>query len=289
VVAVTGSGFDQPGAFAVDTVNFTGAGGIDTETADFHVVSDTEIWTTVPAAATTGAITVTDVGGDAANSGVFTVSTDEGGCGPTITSFTPMCGVVGTVVTITGTNLLSDSGEDVTPTDPTGGVVGFNPYTGASADANHTGAAESPTTLVVNVPGNAVDGPIRVTTNLSVGDDSVDSTDHFNVVTDPLECGVTGDHARTINLRLRGALTAKGRVRSSDDTAACTDNVQVKIQRRQSGKWKTIKITNTDTVGKYAKKIRNRSGKYRSIAPKFTLENGEVCLKAKSNRVKYRR
>ncbi len=58
VVAITGTGFDQPGAFAVDTVKFTGATGINTVSATFNVVSDTEIWTTVPATATTGAITV---------------------------------------------------------------------------------------------------------------------------------------------------------------------------------------------------------------------------------------
>jgi hypothetical protein len=208
---------------------------------------------------------------------------DPAGCEPTITSFTPTCGVVGTVVTITGTNLLQNSGDDATPADPVGGDVRFNPY---GANAIHTGAAESPTTLSVNVPASAVDGPIRVTTLAG----TVDSTTNFDVAAAAEDCGGPGDHARTIKLRLKDALIAKGRVSSSDDTAACTDSVQVKIQRKKKGGgWKTLKITTTDTVGKYAKKIKNKSGKYRSLAPKLTLENGEVCLKAVSNKVKYRR
>jgi hypothetical protein len=178
-------------------------------------------------------------------------------------------------VSIEGTNLLE--------ADLTGGDVRFSPY---AADAASTVPdVDEPVMLSVIVPSGAGDGPIRVTTNVGV----VFSTDSY--LLPPPDCEDEGgpEHARSITLRLKGALTAKGRVSVADDTTACTDNVQVKIQRRQSGKWKTIKITTTDTVGKYAKKIRNRSGKYRALAPKLTLENGDVCLKAKSNRVRYRR
>lgn len=285
VVAVTGSGFDQPGAFAVDTVNFTGVGGINTEVADFHVVSDTEIWTTVPAAATTGAITVTDGNGDSDNSPVFTVTTTAGGCAPAIASFAPTCGVVGTVVTITGTNLLKSSGNDAgTPaTDPAGGDVRFNPY---GSTAIHTGAAESPTTLSVNVPANAVDGPIRVTT-FTAPDSTVTSTDSFNVVTDPAECGpVVTTHARGITLALKKHLVAKGTVSlsdSADTLTACFAGVPVKIQRRKSGHWKNVGTTTTNDNGVYKRRIKDKPGKYRALAPKVSLNDGaDLCLKAKS-------
>jgi hypothetical protein len=296
VVVVTGTGFDQAGALAVETVNFTGAGGIDTEAADFNVRSDTELWTTVPAGATTGAITVTDGNGDSSNSAVFTVTSglatgQEGTCGPTITSFTPTCGTVGTVVTITGTNLLSYGGDSLdTPVTPaTGGEVRFNPYTGAAV-AIHTGAAESPTTLVVTVPAAAVDGPIRVDTSLGAGDDSVDSTTAFDVAAAATDCApVTGTpHARGISFKITKAGKASGVVKSTEDPAFtdCVAAVPVKIQRKKSGAWKTVGKTTTNDSGAYTKKVKNPKGtqKFRALAPKVSLGDPvtDVCTKARS-------
>src|SRR6266545_3033102 len=144
VVAITGTGFDQPGDFAVATVKFTG-GTINSVSALFHVVSDTEIWTTVP-------------------------------------------------------------------TKPVGGTVQFNPV--ATATASHTGAAESPTTLVVNVPPTAKTGPIKVTTwgTTTLTGGTVTSTGSFTVVTDPALCAGAVPFARSISLRLRDALVARGKV-----------------------------------------------------------------------------
>jgi hypothetical protein len=273
LIVITGTDFEGPD---VDTVE---VGGV---AATFEIQSDTEIWAAAPALAS-GFITVekaATTGESVSSTTQYTNTAGAGGCGPTITSFSPACGLVGTTVTITGTNLIDGSFA--------GGLVEFSAFTGTNGvDAVHTGAAEDPTSLTVLVPATAADGPIAVSTDVS----QIFSTTDFNVVTDVADCEeVPGpEHSRSITLRLKGALTAKGRVSVADDTAACSDNVQVKIQRRQSGKWKTIKITNTDTVGKYAKKIRNRSGKYRALATKVTLENGDVCLKAVSNRVRYRR
>jgi IPT/TIG domain len=282
VVALTGTGFDQPGAFAVDTVNFTGTGGIDTEPAQsFIVVSDTEIWASVPATATTGAITVTNLNGESANSAVFTVpATGPGDCAPTIDSFEPTCGTVGTVVTITGTNLLRTNATG----DIVGAVVQFNPYV---TNAIHTGAAETTTTLVVAVSADAVDGPIRV----NAAGPAVDSTESFNVVDDPAECAaVTGpEHARSITLALKKHLVAKGKVSltdAADTTTACIAGVTVKIQRRKSGHWKTVGKTTTSDTGTYKKRIKDKPGKYRSKTPKITLDTGDICLGAKSRTVK---
>jgi hypothetical protein len=293
VVAVAGTGFDQAGAFAVDTVNFTGAGGIDSEAAIFHVVSDTEIWTTVPAAATNGPITVTDGNGTASSSGVFTITlgASPDPCGPTIASFDPTCGVVGTPVTITGTNLLKSSGDDSTTpaTAPAGGDVKFNPY---ASNAAHSGAAESPMKLVVNVPSSAVDGPIRVTTFAGTGG-TVTSTGSFDVVTDPALCpGVVGaTHARSITLSLRKHLVARGKVSSTEDPAftECVASVPVKIQRRRAGGWRTVGSTTTTDTGAYKKRIKDRPGKYRALAPKVTLNDGaDICSRAVSPRRTHR-
>jgi IPT/TIG domain len=281
VVTITGTGFDQPGAFAVDTVRFTGAGGIDTQTAVFTVVSDTEIWTAVPAAATTGAITVTTVPGtESANSPVFTVpATGVGNCAPTIASFTPTCGTVGTVVTITGTNLLTTNAAG----DIVGGQVRFNPYL---TNALHTGAAESPTTLVVTVSADAVDGPIRV----NAAGPAVDSTESFNVVDDITECvgpePIT--HARSITFKITKAGRTSGVVSSTEDPAFtdCVAAVPVKIQRKKGGAWRTVGKTTTDDSGAYRKKVKNPKGKqkFRALAPKVSLGDPvtDVCLKARS-------
>jgi hypothetical protein len=297
VTVITGTGFDQAGALAVETVNFTGTSGIDTVAADdFNVRSDTEIWAGVPDGALTGAITVTDGNGDASNSPVFTVTealttAAEGTCGPTITSFEPTCGTVGTVVTITGTNLLSYSGDSTAtvPVDAEGGVVQFNPYT---SNAVHTGAAESPTTLVVNVPANAVDGPIRVITDLNptAADDSVDSTTAFNVAATADECVTTPTpHARSISFKIKKSGKASGVVSSTEDPAFtdCVAAVPVKIQKKKKGDgWKTVGKTTTTDTGSYTKKVKNPKGKqkFRALAPKVSLGDPvtDVCTKAKS-------
>jgi len=225
---------------------------------------------------------------------VFTVTTGASPdpCGPTITGFTPTCGLVGTVVTITGTNLLQFAGDsNTTPvTKPTGGTVLFNPYT-AAGTAAHTGAAESPTTLVVNVPPTAKTGPIKVTTwgTTTLTGGTVTSTGSFTVVTDPALCAGAVPFARSISLRLRDALVARGKVAAALATApaGCTAAVPVKIQRRVSGHWKTVGKTTTSDTGAYRKKIRNRHGKYRSLAPSVTLASGDVCSRAKSQVVKH--
>jgi len=286
VVAITGTGFDQPGAFAVATVRFTGATTIDQDDAIFHVVSDTEIWTTVPAAAADGPITITDGNGVTGSSGVFDVTTPAAGnCAPTIASFAPTCGLVGTVVTITGTNLLKSSGDDGPPVVArVGGEVRFNNYT---STAIHTGAAESPTTLSVNVPASAVDGPIRVTTVATTPDSTVTSTATFDVVTDPALCpgAVGAKHARSITLSLRKHLVARGKVSSTEEPAFtdCAASVPVKIQRRRAGGWKTVGSTTTSDTGAYKKRIKDRPGKYRALAPKITLNAGaDICSRAVS-------
>ncbi len=286
VVVITGTDFKNPD---VNEVDFTKTGdtfGTPTLSApDFIIVSGTEIWATVPNTAITGPIGVKNTAAQTAvSSTAFTVTlgtTSPDPCGPTVTSFTPTCGVVGTVVTVAGTNLLKNSGDmDATPNATQGGAVRFAPYT---ADASATGQPVSPTKLSVTVPASATDGPIKVTTFAGAGG-TVTSTATFNVVADPSECGVTPtEHARSVTLALRKHLVARGKVSVGDGFTDCAASVPVKIQRRVSGGWRTVGSTTTTSTGSYKKRIKDTPGKYRAKATGVTLNAGaDVCLGATS-------
>src|SRR5262245_49183483 len=82
----------------VTGTNLTGATALSFNgtAATFTVNSSTQITTSVPAGATTGKLAATTPGGNATSSGNFTVTVPA----PTITSFSPSSGQVGTTVTI---------------------------------------------------------------------------------------------------------------------------------------------------------------------------------------------
>jgi hypothetical protein len=121
---------------------FTGATAVKFHgmSAAFAVDSATQITATVPEGATSGAISVTTLGGTATSASSFTVIPP-----PTISSFTPASGPVGTVVTITGTALAGAS------------AVLFH---GTSASFT----VDLPTQITATVPAGATTGPIQVTT-----------------------------------------------------------------------------------------------------------------------------
>jgi hypothetical protein len=142
-VAITGSNFD--GATAV---RFNGT------SASFTVDDPSDITATVPAGATDGPISVTTPGGTAASAASFDVIVPP----PTIDSFLPSSGLVGTSVTITGTNLTGAS------------AVTFH---GTSAS---TFTVDSPTQVTAKVPAGATTGPIAVTTPGGVATSASDFT-----------------------------------------------------------------------------------------------------------------
>ena len=120
--------------------NFTGATQVafNGTAATFTVDSATQITATVPGGATTGTITVTAPGGTATSADVFTVTVPV--AAPTIASFAPTSGPVGTSVVITGTGFTGatqvafngtpatvfnvDSDTQITATVPTGATTG---------------------------------------------------------------------------------------------------------------------------------------------------------------------
>jgi len=131
-VSITGSGF-------------TGASAVKFGTAAATVVSvasDTLITATVPTGALTGKITVTAPAGTATSATNYTVTASP----PTVTSFSPASGPVGTKITVTGTNLTGAT------------AVKVNGFTCTSV------AVTNSTTLSATVPAGATTGNISVTT-----------------------------------------------------------------------------------------------------------------------------
>jgi IPT/TIG domain/Phosphoesterase family len=131
VVTILGTNFT-----ASAVVKFNGSTG-----TGFVFVSPTEVRAAVPAAATTGPISVTTDSGTGTSATNFTVPSGS----PTISSFSPASGPVGTTVTIGGTNFTGAT------------VVKFNGVLAAFT-------VNSPTQITATVPPGATTGKIIVKT-----------------------------------------------------------------------------------------------------------------------------
>ena len=134
-VTITGIGFNSSGN--ATAVRFNG-----TNQPTFTVATNTSITTTVPAGATSGTIAVDAPSGNTVSTTNFIVA--AAGV-PTITSFAPSTGAVGSSVVITGTNFGCATS------------VVFN-VTGASYVVN------SSTQITATVPAGATTGALHVTT-----------------------------------------------------------------------------------------------------------------------------
>jgi len=126
----------------ISGTGFTGATSVKfaTTSASFTVNSDTQITASVPKGATTGTISVTTPDGTGVSNVDFSIP-----CPPTITSFSPTSGAVGTSVTINGTNF-----------------TGATSVKFATTSASFT--VNSNTQITATVPSGATTGRISVTT-----------------------------------------------------------------------------------------------------------------------------
>jgi IPT/TIG domain-containing protein len=226
--------------------NFTGATSVtfNNVAASFNVNNASRITAQVPNGATDGRIRVTTPQGTATSSSSFNVTSSGG---PTITSFNPTSGPVGTSVTINGSN-----------------------FTGATSVTFNNVAASftvnSATRITATVPSGATTGRIRV----SRPGGTATSATNF-IVTQQV-------HPRTLSLRLRRHLVARGHITVADGFAACMQGVAVNIQRlRRSGSWRTLKTTTTASDGSYHARLRDRPGMYRTTIAQLTLAGGAVC------------
>lgn len=135
-VLISGTNFDA--LPANNQLTFNGVVATITE------ASPTSLTAVVPPGASTGKITVVVNGLAVSSSSDFTVLIP-----PTITSFNPISGIVGSVVTISGTNFdLTASNNQVT-------------FNGVSAQV----ISSTSTTITVQVPVGASTGPIGITIN----------------------------------------------------------------------------------------------------------------------------
>ena len=164
-----------PGCGAVgDTVTMTGtgftgmtgvtfnAGGATTPATVFAFVNDTTATADVPAGALTGLLRVDTPTNDTPSTTNFIV----GAAGvPTITSFLPTSGPVGTSVVITGTNFGCTTAVAFNATPATSYVV------------------DSATQITATVPAGATTGPLHVTTD---GGGPADSATDFTVIPPPV-------------------------------------------------------------------------------------------------------
>jgi len=284
VVVITGTGLDDFPRTDVDTkLEFVDSLVPATffPADDFSLISDTEIWGVAPAALVSGrayTIRFANDGGTSTSTGTFLATAGAGACAPTVASFTPTCGLSGAVVTITGTNLLTDlAGVDSID----GGTVMFSPY--AAAATGTVPDIDDDTTLGVIRPSAATDGPIRVTTFASTGG-TANSSAAFE--TPPPDCTAATGHTRSITLKLKKSGQASGKVTSTETTpfTDCVNAVPVKIQKKKKGGgWKTVKSTTTSATGSYSAKTKGKPGKYRSLAPKTSVGTPPAdCAKAKS-------
>jgi protocatechuate 3,4-dioxygenase beta subunit len=170
-VVITGVNFSATAAS--NTVTFNG-----TE-ATVTAATTTQLTVTVPSGATSGAITVTVNNQTAASASDFTVSTSSSSS-PTITSFTPTSGTVGSTVVITGTNF---------STPPASNTVTVN---GTVATVTNATATQ----LTVTVPSGATTtGKITVTVNSKIATATADFTVIAEGSTAPTIASFTGSGA----------------------------------------------------------------------------------------------
>jgi hypothetical protein len=243
-VTITGTNFTSP---AVNTVTFGADTGTPVDQTTVIVDSSTQVRAGVPTGALTGKLTVTSNVTSAQSSGTFTVG---GSCvSPTITSFSPTSGPVGTSVTITGTN-----------------------FTGATAvkfsnNKSATFTVDSGTQITATVPNGATTGTISVATSSG----TATSADPFTI-----------KHLRSISLTLGGKLTATGAVTLSDGTSVCASGVPVKIEHRVNGRWRRVGTGTTTSTGSYSIRVNNGLGKVPGRAIRTTLADADVCARASS-------
>ena len=146
-VTIAGNRFDARGT-SFNTVKFAATGG-GTVNATVTSATRSELVVTVPTGTVTGNVTVQTAAGTS-NGVAFTLG---GGQPPAIADFNPKTGPIGTLVTITGSNLMVGS------TTPTVTFAGPN-----SSRLNAPAAFASLTEVRATVPANAVTGVIQLIT-----------------------------------------------------------------------------------------------------------------------------
>lgn len=223
MVAIVGTNFST--VVANNVVKFNGTAAIVTQ------ASATLLKVTIPQGASTGPITVT-VGTKTATGPTFTVIDNS----PTITSFTPTSGPVGTGVTITGTNFGSD---------PAAAQIKFN---GVLASTQQI----TPTSLITVVSQGATTGKITVTVNGKTG---ISATDFIVTTASANSWVATGSmndardgHTATL-LNNGKVLVVGGTKRMSDNSYSTLGTCE--LYDPVTEKWTATGSLNVDNIRSY--------------------------------------
>lgn len=303
-VAITGTGFT-----GMTDVTFNGTSAT-TET----FVSDTSATALVPAGATTGKIEVITPNPDTPSSADFTVETAP--AAPTITSFTPTSGVIGTSVTITGTKFCGttsvkfnnvsattftvNSATSITATVPTGATTGKISVTNTVATVNSTAdfvVAGTPTITSFTPTFGPVGKSIKITgTNFS-GTGFTTTSVKFNGVTATFVVNSPTQITATVPT---GATTGKITVTTPGGTATSTANFTVSTLHSRSvtlGLRKHLvargKVSAADAftacVSGVPVTIQRRSGgSWKNVKSTTTSTSGAYKVRVKDVEGKYR-
>lgn len=218
----------------VHGTNFTGATSVKfngTAAVNYTVDSDLELHATVPGGATTGPISVTTLGGTATSSSSFTVTVPP----PSISSFAPTSGPVGTTVTITG-----------------------NTFSGASSVTFNGAAATSftfvsSTTIASTVPVGATSGPISVTTPggtaTSAGSFTVTAPLPPEITSFSPKVGHTGQQVTITGSNFTGATSVRLGTSAAEFTVNSGTSITatVPLIRRGYYKWSVTNAAGTAT------------------------------------------
>ncbi len=173
--------------------NFTGVTAVkfsSNVTATFTIVNDTTITATVPAGAVTGPITISKPNCNDLQTASFTVIVPQ--C-PTVSGLNPSSGLVGSTVTITGTNFTGVT------------AVKF------SSNVTATFTIVNNTTITATVPAGAVTGPITISKSNCNDLQTATFTITQPCVNISISTSLTGAAGGTLTVPLTvGDLTGKG-------------------------------------------------------------------------------
>jgi predicted aconitase with swiveling domain len=162
--------------------------------------------------------------------------------------------------------------------------VAWGSYSGPTTN---TGPPFSPAGLVLGQSMERKTGGGTDPNQLDAGDDTNDSSADFQLATpSPMPNAVPAPprkrHKRTITLSFAPHMVAKGKVSAAGGFKPCVKRVPVKVQRRKSGAWLTMKRTKTDAAGSYSVMLAKHRGLYRSVAPVTKPGSTDKCAKAVS-------
>jgi hypothetical protein len=221
----------------IQGTNLSGATSVTfngTAEPGFVVNSSTDITAHVPAGATTGPISVTTPSGTATSSANFTVTTPP----PTVSSFTPTSGPVGTSDSIAGS-----------------GFTGASSVTFAGVAATSF-TLTSDTGISAVVPTGATTGPIAVTTTYGTGT----SASNFTVTTAPPKItsfsptsGHAGEQVTITGSDFTGATSVKLGATPAKFTVNSATKITATVPTIASGsyKWSVTTPAGTATSSTY--------------------------------------